>query len=46
MEEGDEQERLRQQAELARIAADPELCRQYLRERTLITVLEEAAALG
>ncbi len=46
MEEGDEQERLRQQAELARIAADPELCRQYLRERTLITILEEAAALG
>jgi 3-(3-hydroxy-phenyl)propionate hydroxylase len=46
MAEVDEQERLRQHAELARIASDPGLCREYLRERTLITSLEEAAALG
>ncbi len=46
MLEGDDEARLRQQSELARVAADPELCRAYLRERTLINSLEEGAALA
>lgn len=45
MQERDESERVRQQDELARIAADAQLSRTFLRQRTLIDALEEERVL-
>jgi 3-(3-hydroxy-phenyl)propionate hydroxylase len=46
MQETDEVKRRRQQEELARVAADPELSRRFLRERTLMDSLDEERSLA